>query len=180
MDLQSGTPSVTGWPAPAAGPQGPEAWVPLPPAVPGKRRWVRWAALGGAVIVLLGIVVVPRAIRAANAPARAAKVYLGLLRDGDTAAAYTSLCSELRQQTSPTDFTAALQAEEAQAGRLESFTVSRSMVQIGGNTGMVDFRARTTKAELAMQARMIHEGGQWHWCGSRPQPKSVGITFHFP
>src|SRR5256885_8402667 len=113
MDLQQGTARRTAWPAPSAGPQGPEAWLSPPsPGVPGKRRWVRWVALGGAVLFLLGIVAVPRAIRAANAPARAAKVYLGLLRDGATDAAYASLCSELRQQTSPSDFTAALRAEE--------------------------------------------------------------------
>ena len=47
-------------------------------------------------------------------------------------------------------------------------------------TGLVEFRAHTTKGDLAMEARMVHEGGQWRWCGSRPQPKSTGITIHFP
>ena len=119
-------------------------------------------------------------MRAVNGPARAARVYLGLVRDGSTDAAYASLCSELRQQASPADFTAELGAEADEAGRLQSFTVSRSMVQIGGNTGMVDFRARTSKADLAMEARMVHEDGGWRWCGSRPQPKSVGVTVPFP
>ena len=181
MDLQTGPPSATGWPAPSAGWQEPQPWLPVPPtAAPAKRRWIRWVALVAAVLVVLGIVVIPRAISAANAPARAAKAYLSLVRDGNAGAAYASLCSELRQQASPADFAAELAAEADQAGRLQSFTVSRSMVQIGGNTSMVDFRARTSKADLAMEARMIHEDGQWHWCGSRPQPKSVGVTVPFP
>jgi len=181
MDLQSVPPGTAGWPAPSAGPQGSQAWLPAPPsAAPGKRRWIRWVALGAAVLVVLGIVVIPRAMRAVNGPARAARVYLGLVRDGSTDAAYASLCSELRQQASPADFTAELGAEADEAGRLQSFTVSRSMVQIGGNTGMVDFRARTSKADLAMEARMVHEDGGWRWCGSRPQPKSVGVTVPFP
>jgi len=125
-------------------------------------------------------VFVPRLIRAATEPTRGANAYLRLVRDGAHDAAYASLCSELRQQTSAADFAAALRAEEDQVGHLESFDVYSSMAEIGGNTGVVEFRARTTKATLAMEARMIREGGQWRWCGSRPQPKSTGITIHFP
>ena len=130
---------------------------------------------------MLAALIIPRVVRAVNAPARAAKAYLTLLQTGHTDEAYASLCSELRQQaTTAADFTAALRAEDDQVGRLQSFRISGSTVEIGGNTGIVDFQARTTKTALAMQARMMRENGQWHWCGSRPQPKSTGITVHFP
>jgi len=132
------------------------------------------------VLVVLGVLVVPKVIRAVSGPLRGANAYLGLLRDGATDAAYGSLCSELRGQTTPADYAAALRAEEEQGGHLVSFDVYKSMVEFGGNTGLVEYRARTTKGKLAMEARMVREGGQWHWCGSRPQPKSTGITVHFP
>jgi hypothetical protein len=134
----------------------------------------------GVVVAALGVLVVPKAVRAVSGPVRGANTYLGLLRDGATDAAYGSLCSEFRQQATPSDYSAALRAEEEQGGRLVSFNVYKSMVEIGGNTGLVQYRVRTTKGTLAMEARMIHEGGQWRWCGSRPQPKSNGITVHVP
>ena len=137
-------------------------------------------AAAGVVLVVLGVLVVPKVVRAVSGPVRGANAYLGLLRDGATDAAYGSLCSELREQTTPAGYTAALRAEEEQGGRLVSFNVYQSMVEFGGDTGLVEFRARTTKGDLAMEARMVREGGQWHWCGSRPQPKSTGITVHFP
>jgi len=180
VDLQSGS-AGPGWPAPSAGPQGLEALLPPPPPrPPGDRRWLRWVAAAGVLAVTLGILVVPRVIRAVSGPARGANAYLRLVRDGADDAAYASLCSELRQQTSAADFVAALRAEADQAGHLETFNVYRSTAEIGGNTGLVEFRAHTTKGDLAMEARMVHEGGQWRWCGSRPQPKSTGITIHFP
>jgi hypothetical protein len=137
-------------------------------------------AAGGVVLVALGVLVVPKVVRAVSRPVRGANAYLGLLRDGATDTAYGSLCSELRQQITSTDYAAALQVEEEQGGRLVSFNVYKSMVQFGGNTGLVEYRAKTAKGTLAMEARMIREDGQWHWCGSRPQPKSKGITVHFP
>jgi hypothetical protein len=114
----------------AIGAQWRETLPPPPPAhTPGKHRWIRWVAAGGVLLVLLGIVVVPRMVQAVNGTIREANAYLGLLRDGATDAAYGSLCSELRQQMTLADFAAALRTDEEQAGRLVSFNAYKSMVE---------------------------------------------------
>lgn len=50
---------------------------------------------------------------------------------------------------------------------LESFNVYASMVEVGGDA-VVDYRARASKTgSFERQARLVREGGQWKWCGSR-------------
>lgn len=153
---------------------------PPPPPVQGSRRWIPWAAAIGVVALLVGVLVIPKVVSATTGPVRGANAYLGLLRDGQTDAAYNSLCSEFRQAMTPADYGAALDTETGEVGRLLSFNVYGSMVEIGGNTGVVQFKGQTSKGRFAMEARMIREDGQWRWCGSRPQPKSSGLTIHFP
>jgi hypothetical protein len=180
-----------GWPAPAVTAGGvavgpgtdPGVLFPPPPPPPvgrGSRRWIPWAVAIGVTATVVGAVVIPKMVSAASGPLRGANAYLGLVRDGQTAAAYDSLCSEFRQATTPADYAAALDAEADQAGRLLSFNVYHSMVEIGGNSGLVKFKGHTSKGNFAMEARMMHEDGQWRWCGSRPQPKEAGITVHYP
>ena len=140
-----------------------------------------WAAAIGSVAVVVGVVAIPRLISATTGPIRGANAYLALVRDGRTDAAYGLLCSDAQQAMTPAAFVAELAAEADQNGQLQTFNVYASTVEIGGNTGIVQYRGRASKAgAFAHEARLLHEDGQWKWCGSREQPKSSGVTVHFP
>jgi hypothetical protein len=152
-----------------------------PPAVASSKRWMAWAAVIGVVAVLVAVLVIPKLIAGTTGPIRAANAYLGLVRDRRADAAYGLLCAEARQAMTPADYAAQLAAQAEQDGQLLTFDVYSSMVQIGGNTGIVEFRGRASKSgAFAHEARLLHEDGQWKWCGSREQPKSSGVTVHFP
>jgi hypothetical protein len=140
-----------------------------------------WAGAIGAVALVVGLVAIPRLISATTGPVRGANAYLALIRDGQTEAAYGVLCSEAQQAMNPAAYAAELAAEAEQNGQLQSFDVYASTVEIGGNTGIVEFRGKATKlGGFAHEARLLREHGQWKWCGSRDQPKSSGLTVHFP
>ncbi len=176
------------WPAPVAPPPGAGAFggpmlppPPSPPAGAASKRWIAWAAGIGAVALLVGILAIPRFIAATTGPVRGANAYLTLIRDGRSEAAYGLLCAEAQQAMSPAGFAAELAAEADQNGQLLTFDVYASTVQLGGNTGIVQYRGRASKTgAFAHEARLLHEHGQWKWCGSRDQPKSSGVTVHFP
>jgi hypothetical protein len=154
---------------------------PPPPPSASNKRWIVVAAAIGAVAVFVGIVAIPRLISATTGPVRGANAYLRVVRDGRADVAYGLLCSEAQQAMTPADFAAELAAEADQYGQLLTFNVYKSMVEIGGNTGIVQYRGRASKAgAFAHEARLLHEHGQWKWCGSREQPKSSGVTVRFP
>jgi hypothetical protein len=103
------------------------------------------------------------------------------MRDGRTDVAYGLLCSEAQQAMTPADFATQLATQAETEGQLLTFDVYASTVQIGGNTGIVEYRGRASKTgAFTHEARLLHEHGQWKWCGSREQPKSSGVTVHFP
>lgn len=163
------------WPPPTTSAPGdlPAGMVfppPPPPAGSGSRRWIGWAALIGIVAVLVGVVLVSKFVRGVTAPIAAANTYLGHVQDGRTDAAYDLLCSEAQQAMTPADFTAQLAAQTEQEGQLLTFDVYASMVEIGRNVGIVDYRGRASKAgSFTHQGRLLREDGRWKWCGSRPQ-----------
>jgi hypothetical protein len=129
-----------------------------------------WAAVIGVVAVLVAVIVVPQVVRGVTAPIGAANTYLGLVRDGRTDAAYDRLCSEAKAAMTPADFAAQLAAETEQEGPLLSFDVYASMVEIGRDVAIVDYRGRASKTGPFMhQGRLVREDGQWRWCGSRSQ-----------
>ena len=171
--------AAPGWPAPA-GPAPIFPASPPPAAGPPGRGWMLWAGAIGLVAVLVGVLVVPKLVSAATGPTRGANAYLRLIRDDQADASYGLLCAELRRAVSPADYAAGLQAQNDDLGHVLSFDVYQSTVQIGGNAGVVRFRVRTTKGDLAREARLIHEDGQWRWCGAHPLPKEVGVTVHVP
>jgi hypothetical protein len=148
------------------------AWLPAPPPPAGgtSRRWIGWALLIGVVAVLVAVVLVPKIVRGVTAPIEAANTYLGVVQDGRTDAAYDLLCTEAQQAMTPADFAAQLAAQSEQEGALLTFDVYASMVEIGRDVAVVDYRGRASKTgSFAHQGRLVREDGQWKWCGSRPQ-----------
>jgi hypothetical protein len=122
------------------------------------------------VAVLVGVVIVWKIVRGVTAPIGAANTYLGHVQHGRTDAAYDLLCSEAQQAMTPADFTAQLAAQTEQEGQLLTFDVYASMIEIGENSAIVDYRGRSSKAgTFAHHGRLLREDGQWKWCGAKPR-----------
>jgi hypothetical protein len=143
---------------------------PPPAAGGGSRRWIAVAALIGAVALFVAVVVVPKLVRGVTAPVGAANTFLGLMRDGRTGEAYGLLCSEAQQTMTPDQFAADVAAQTEREGQLQSFDVYGSFVEFNSGTSIVDYRGHASKAgSFEREARLLREGGQWRWCGSREQ-----------
>jgi hypothetical protein len=144
---------------------------------PRRRRSSRRLLFAGiALVALLALLLVPKLVRSFTGSIHGANAYMGDVKAGRTLRAYRRLCTELTAQNSYEAYRDRLRAEESQGGALQSFNAHSTNSEVGSNVAYVLIDVRTTHGRGAIEARMVHEGQQWLWCGSRPAPKSVGIN----
>ena len=165
-----------------------QAWtqntVPNPAApgfVPTRRRIWPWAVAGVAgFLALVGIgaaVFIPRVIHTFKDPIDAANVYLREWHADDRPAAYTHLCARKYGGLSYDRYLEAVQAQDAQTGRLLRFNARVARPRPGSaNAAIVDVDITTTRGSGVIDVDMVKENGRWRWCGWLPAPGANSFT----
>jgi len=141
------------------------------------------AAIVAGLIVMgtAAALIVPKALKNVLGPRTGAIFYLTTLRRGDTQGGYDFLCAQTRAEVSYEQYASDIAAEQEATGRITAFSVTKSTVEFGKNDGTAEFTVHTDRGRTFHGLATMHkEGLLWHWCGSGPAPKQIGVNFHFP